>query len=145
MMPTIFPPGAGDRIARAIGYGFISVVGFVAVLNAGTGPALQQGLGWAALIWAVFILTAVPAAVAAFLGRYIVEYALLPFFGIALLLAIGIAWFFVINDPTLLPRLAASSALWFLLLNRFLILNRVLRVPKDERTSWTPRLPRQSA
>ena len=144
-MPTVFPPGLGDRIARAIAYGFISVTGFVVLANAGTSHAMQQGLGWAALLWAVFMITAVPAAVAAFYGRYIVEYVLLPFFGVALLLAIGIAWFFVINDPTLLPRLAASSALWLLLLNRFLILNRVLRVPKDERKSWTPRLPRQSA
>lgn len=134
-MPYIHPPSKGERRGRALAYAFTSVVGFASL----TFPPLvvmENRLGAAVVVWSLFILTSLPAAVASLLGRYRVEYVLLPLFGAALLVADINAWYSVFHDgrTDLISRASVATALVCLFATRMLTLHLVNKAEPN----WTP-------
>lgn len=133
-MPHLVPPSRWEQIGRALAYTFTALIGFSAVwfprvLTDG-GETTAQRLGGAVVwVWAGFMATALPAAVATMLGRHRVEYILIPLFTVALLVANLNAWYNVSIDPTIMARACASSALVCLLVVRWIGLNRLNRTP----------------
>jgi hypothetical protein len=113
-----------------------SVIGFYALLVPREG-GLETVLGWITLIWALMLLTSVPAAVSALYERYRIEYVLLPLFTTALFAAVVYTWFNVSGDMTTIPRAATSTALVFCFLVRFALLNRLI-LPEGRRP-WIPK------
>jgi hypothetical protein len=114
---------------------FTSLIGFGAVLfpvsgisSDMTNETTVDRLGVLVWIWALFMVTALPAAAATLLARHRVEFILIPFFTTALLVANVSVWFNTVSDdPTLIARASASSALLCLLCVRWLALNRLNR------------------
>jgi hypothetical protein len=134
-MPIIHPPSIDEQIARGIAYLFISGIGGSVLLTSLMGSLIERQLGFIAVIWALFMLAGVPAAVATILGLYRYEYVLLPCFTGALLMANVLVWFnilFVTTSTEAIPRACASSALVLLLYWRWRQINRLMRV-----ISWT--------
>lgn len=134
-MPQIHPPSKGERRGRALAYAFTSLVGFASL----TFPPLvimENRLGAAAVVWSLFILTSLPAAVASLMGRYRVEYVLLPLFGTALLVATINAWWNIITSgrTDVIARAAVASALVCLFITRMITLHRVNKAEP----SWIP-------
>lgn len=132
-MPTLHPPSREERLSRALGYIFTGLIGFSAVVfpvdPAQYGQSTGARLGLLIYVWAAFMATAFAAAVATLMGRYRVEYVLLPLFTFALLVANVNAWYNVTTiDPTIAARACASSALVCLLAYRWFGLNRLSRV-----------------
>lgn len=110
-MPVIHPPTRGEQRLRCAGYLFIAAVGVYSII-APAPTVIENRLGVVAFIWSLFTLTAIPAAIAALMGRYRIEAILLPLFGSALLVAVVNAWFNTVpDDPTAFPRVCLSSAL----------------------------------
>lgn len=94
---------------------------------------------WPSLVWASFMGTSWVAAVATWWGRWRVEYVVLPLFGIALLVAISVAWIAVWGDPIDWQkgaRAASATALLFLLISRYVNLRRLIRAVKAHEP-WT--------
>lgn len=89
------------------------------------------------VVWCLFLLTAIPAAVSAFMGRYRGEYACIPWFNGALLLAVLHAWLEVAaGDLNVAPRALITTALVFKVAGRFVALHQLVKVmPKGE--PWT--------
>lgn len=140
-MPTIYPPTPDEQVGRCLAYLFIGAVGVIVVATPDE-EVLQTALGfWSAVVWALFIMTGFPAAIAALMGRYRVEYVLLPLFTAALLVANVYAWYrfgWVTHDIDVVPRLCISTALMFLLAVRARTLHRLIKVLK-----WTRPLHKQ--
>ena len=148
-MPSILPPTKDEKIARAIGYFFVSVVGFSVLFrfpaDSPTVSALDARGGAVgsilAVIWALFMATSLAAVPLTLLERYRAEFILLPLFGSALAVALMVAWLRVGEDPLVLPRAAASTALLCFLAARFFSLRRVVRYTKEpgwKTGTWTP-------
>lgn len=131
-----YPPTRWEKFGRALGYLFTALIGFGAVCypvnglsTGGTVMTTTERLGPLVWVWALFMLTAFPAAVATLLARHRIEFILIPFFTTALLVANVSVWFNTISDdPTLIARASASSALLCLLCVRWLALVRLNRV-----------------
>jgi len=139
----ILPPTRGEKISRALGYVFTSIIGFSVLLRFPTESATVEalnarggGLGvLLAVVWALFIASALVAAPVTLLERYRAEYVLLPFAGSALAVALFVAWTNAGNDPLVIPRAAASTALLFFMTARFLSLRRLMGYAKEQ--GWT--------
>lgn len=149
-MPSILPPTRDEKLARAIGYFFVSVVGFsvlirfpvesptVEVLNAHGGGGVGSVL---TVVWGLFMATSLAAVPLTLLERYRAEFILLPLFSSALAVALFAAWARVGVDPLVLPRAAASTALLCFLAARFFSLRRVVRYTKEpgwKTGAWMP-------
>ena len=139
----ILPPTRGEKIARALGYVFTSIIGFSVLLQFPSDSATLQaldarggGLGVTlAVVWAIFIASALVAAPVTLLERYRAEFVLLPFAGSALAVALWVAWANAGTDPLVIPRAAASTALLFFMSARFLSLRRLVGYAKEQ--GWT--------
>ena len=127
-MPILHPPSKGEQWARALGYLFTAAVGAYSLFFPSP-LVIENKLGMVAVIWSLFTLTAIPAALAAWFGRYRIEAVLLPLFGSALLVAVVNAWFNTVpDDPTAFPRVCISSALICAFTVRWIQLHRVMKV-----------------
>lgn len=134
-MPQLHPPTKSESTARAVGYCFTSVLGFYALLVPVESETAAERLGPAAVIWALFLLTSLPAAVATLFGRWRVEYILLPLFGSGLAVAIVSAWINVASGDLLrIPRTSVATALLCMFVVRVFTLHRVTKVAK----TWIP-------
>jgi hypothetical protein len=126
-MATIYPPGKLERAARAGAYAFTALIGLSVILDP-PDNSVKTALGLTlTVIWSVFILSAVFCIPGAILGRYRVEYALLPLFTAALLVAVLAIWFHAGDDSFLVPRASASSALICLFIARWGALHKILQ------------------
>jgi hypothetical protein len=148
-MPSILPPARDEKIARAIGYFFVSVVGFSVLIRfpaeSSTVDALNARGGNAGsiltVVWGLFMATSLAAVPVTLMERYRAEFILLPLFGSALAVALFSAWARLGDDPLVLPRAAASTALLCFLVARFFSLRRVVRYTKEpgwKTGTWTP-------
>lgn len=138
-MPTVTPPTLDEQIMRGLAYMFTAAVGGSVLTTSIYGTLIERQLGYVAIIWAVFMLTGIPAAIATILGQYRYEYAMLPCFTSALLVANLLAWSAIIagGDDTAIPRACVSSALVLMLSWRWRSLHRLIRV-----LQWTKPLHR---
>lgn len=136
----IHPPTRTESIARGCSYIFIAVLGFYALSLPfpDDQSTTASYLGWATVVWGLFLLTSLPAALATMYGRWRVEYILLPLFGSGLAVAIVSAWFKVASGDLLhMPRTSIATALLGLLVVRIFALHRVTKAAK----SWIPTEP----
>jgi hypothetical protein len=126
-MPTILPPSKWETRARALSYLFTGFVG-VAVIFWPRPTIIEDAIGYPVLIaWGIFMLTAFPAAVATYRGKYLVEYAFLPFFTVALMVANVSTWVNVtVQDITLVPRASVGAALILAFITRMIVLWHVV-------------------
>lgn len=139
-MPTLLPPTKKEKIGRCAAYAVTSGVGVYTIITASTAESsLQYRLGAVAIVWSLFILCSLPAAVATLFGRYRIEYCLLPLFGSALTVAVISTWWNVLtlHQMDLVPRVCISTALVFLFAVRHLGLREVMKVELP----WTPTKP----
>lgn len=126
-MPIIHPPTRAEQRLRCCAYLFIAAVGAYSILVPSP-MVIENRLGIVAFIWSVFILTAIPAAIASLVGRYRVEVILLPLFSSALLVAVLNAWFSAVQDDiTVFPRVCISSALVLFCWLRWSQLHRIMK------------------
>lgn len=135
-MPTITPPTTLQRVLRGIGYLCIGASGvWVAVLAP---DLMRNSLGVTlALIWCVCLLAALPAAAAAFMGRYRGEYIALPWFTFAIVVATAFVWVRVGFSPDILvPRALMLTALCMSLGVRYAGLHKLVGLRK-EGPRWT--------
>lgn len=127
-MPVIYPPTRGEQRWRAGAYLLVAAIGVYTIIVPGP---LMQHLAWAGFIWAAFMITALPAAVAVYMGRWRLESVLLPLFGSAFTIAIlNVVIRLFDGEPdesTLAPRALTALALMCLLVVRGLQLHRILK------------------
>jgi hypothetical protein len=113
-MPHLFPPTKFQTRMRALGYLFVSGVGFYTLLGPTFGYYQGNGSlhGIASIVWALFMLTAVPTAISVLRGRYRLEFILLPLFGSALLVAVAnVLWRIATEgEHDLIPRTCMALA-----------------------------------
>lgn len=131
------PPSLLERGLRAAGYACIGVMGVLLLVF----PPAQLGddLGRALTpIWCAFILTSLPAAIAAAVGRYRAEYALIPWFTGALFLAVLHEWWKIPGGGYTTPAALYDTALIFLLSVRFVTLHQLVKI-RLEGDEWTRR------
>lgn len=136
-MPTVIPPTPLERGLRASVYAGVGFSGLWTLLNPPT--TLGDALGyWLTVIWALFMLTAAGALVAALAGRYRVEFLLLPYPTMALAIADLHIWVLA-ADPAapadVFSRAAVIGALVAALATRYAGLARLVR--------QRPRTPRR--
>jgi hypothetical protein len=130
-MPTVTPPTLDEQIMRGFAYLFCAGIGGSVLLTSINETLIEQELGFFAVVWAVFMLSGIPAALCTILGNYRYEYALLPCFTAGLLVANLLVWSTILfggADDTTIPRACASSALVLLLCWRWRTLHRLIRV-----------------
>lgn len=126
-MPILHPPTRGEQRIRAGAYLFIALVGVYSLLSPSP-TVIENRLGLVAIVWSLFILTAIPAAIASLLGRYRLEVILLPLFTAALLVAVVNGWVNTVpDDPTTFPRFSISSALILFCWLRWTQLHRIMK------------------
>lgn len=139
-MPTVTPPTFDEQVLRGLAYLFTAGIGAAVLIQQIDGSLIERSLGLGAYVWAAFILTGVPAAVSTVLGRYRYEYALLPCFTGALLVANLATWVNLLSNQLwdVTPRACAASALVLMLSWRWRTLDRLIRV-----LQWTKPLHRR--
>lgn len=134
MMPhrrLLAVPPTGERVSRAIGHTLLAAAGaygaFVSLpksLLLATNPVLLA-------VWALFMLTSLPAAHAAFTGKYLLEYAALPFmFGGVSIYAVAMAHVVILGIS--LPSgvgMFAVAAMGCYVVARWFSLNQLLHSP----------------
>lgn len=126
-MPQLHPPTRREQWLRSIAYLFIAAVGAYSIIFPSP-TAIENRLGTVALVWSLFILTSIPAAVASLLGRYRVEVVCIPMFASALAVAVINAWVTSVpDDVTTFPRAAISSALVLFCWLRWSQLHRIMK------------------
>jgi hypothetical protein len=86
--------------------------------------------GWLSVVWALFILTSLFCIPATIMGRWKVEYTLIPFFTTALLVAVVSVWMRSGGDPLAIPRACTATALIFAYAARYTTLNRIVNAGK---------------
>lgn len=133
-MPTITPPGRLDRILRAGSYFLLGYSGFWVIFLRPEMPTTSVIGSVIRPFWAIFIMTAFVAAVAAFRGRYRPEYICLPFISIAMLLADIAVWIAAHNDPARTFQALVFTIFTLHLVIRFVSLHRIVSVKGDK--SW---------
>jgi hypothetical protein len=139
-MPQILPPTRAEKWSRALGYVFVSIIGFsvlfsfpgdngaVAALNARGG-----GLGvFLATVWALFLTSALVAAPLTIMERWRAEFVIIPLAASALAVALFVVWSHAGSDPLVIPRASASTALLFFMAARFFSLFRLMGIAKDQ-------------
>lgn len=131
-----------ERILRALGYLGIGAAAVWILVLPPTSMASDLGKILTA-IWCCFLLMALPASVAAFIGRYRGEYACIPWFGGAMVLALLHSWIEAVNGaPDVTPRALSTTALVLFISARFVTLHQLVKVmPKGE--PWTRKRSRQ--
>lgn len=130
-MPTITPPTLDEQIVRGLAYMFCAGIGGSVLMTSIAGTLIERQLGFVSVVWAIFMLSGVPAALSTILGNYRYEYALLPCFTAGLLVANLLVWAAILfggADDTTIPRACASSALVLLLFWRWRTLHRLIKV-----------------
>lgn len=124
-------PPVGERVSRAIGHTLLSAAGaygaFVSLpksLLLATNPVLLA-------VWALFMLTSLPAAYAAFTGKYLLEYAALPFmFGGVSIYAVAMAHVVILGiNPASGVCMFAVAAMGCYIVARWFSLNQLLHSP----------------
>jgi hypothetical protein len=132
------PPKPVERVLRGAGY---LGVGFAAVWLLILPPSsIGSDLGRIlTVVWCGFLLAAIPAAVSAFAGRYRGEYASIPWFGGAIILAVLHSWIQVFaGSVDITPRALTNTALVLFIAARFVTLHQLVKIrPKGE--LWTRR------
>lgn len=129
-MPTLMPPTKGEQRWRAVSYLFTAMTGMYVLIAPTLSWGLQSRMGVASVVWSLFMMTAIPAAVATLMGRYQVEAVLLWLFGSALLVALVNTWARAFtDDPVLIGRAAPATALLCLFVARLLSLHRITKAP----------------
>lgn len=139
-MPQILPPTRAEKASRALGYVFVSIIGFSVLFRypaeSGTLEALNArggGLGVVlAVVWALFLASALLAAPLTWFERYRAEFIILPLAGSALAVALFVVWLQAGNDPLVIPRASASTALLFFMAARFFSLIRLMGYVKEQ-------------
>lgn len=110
-MPVVLPPTRHEQVGRCVAYLFTAAVGVYSLVSPSP-TVVENRLGWVAVIWSLFTLTAIPAAAAALFSRFRLEAGLIPLFGSALIVAVVNAWFNTVPDDfTAFPRTCIASAL----------------------------------
>lgn len=130
------PPKPLERVIRAAAYACVGLSGvwFLLFARASISSALGHIL---TPIWACFLLAALPAALATILGRYRAEYACLPWFAGALVLAVIWEWLRVAHGFSSPPRSLINTALSCLFIVRFISLHQLVKVRVRGRNGWT--------
>lgn len=114
-----------DRMFRGAGYLLIGMGAIWLLSHPPSGMTTALGF-WLTLTWCAFILTSVPAAVAVFRGSYATEFALLPFFTGALVIALYYGWSRFAQAPESGIRLFIVSGLVLLLIARWFKLRSLI-------------------
>ena len=124
-------PPLGERLARAVGHTLLAGAGVYGALVSlpkslllATNPALL-------VVWALFMLTSLVAAHAAFQGQYLYEYAALPFmFGGVAIYVVAMAHL-VVTGLSLASGVGmfAVAGLGCYIVARWFSLNQLLRSP----------------
>jgi hypothetical protein len=130
-MPTITPPTVDEQIIRGLAYMFTAGIGAAVLTTSLHGTLIERQLGFVSVVWALFMLSGVPAAVCTLLGNYRLEYVLLPCFTAALLVANLLVWASILfggADDSAIPRACTASALVLMLAWRWRTLHRLIRV-----------------
>lgn len=124
-MPTITPPTIAQRILRALNY---LCIGGAGAWSAFIQPTFMHGpLGQIlALAWCLCLLSAVPTAIYALLGRYRGEFVIVPFFLFAVAVLAGYMWVIVPTNPNIAPHAFLLSALTCSIGTRYAGLHRLL-------------------
>lgn len=130
MSVILHPPTRGEQRWSALGYLFVAGIGASTVLF----PSPLMGrIGFLGILWAAFMFTALPAAVAVLIGRWRAEAVLLPLFGSAFVIAIMNVLIRIFDgdndasDVSLIPRALTALALMCSLAVRSLQLHRILK------------------
>lgn len=134
-MPHLYPPTPGENRWRATGYFFVSAVGFWVLFGppAPTPESRSYIVGIASVIWALFMVTALPTAVSVLMGRYRLEAVLLPVFSSALGVAIINVFIRVLSgEVDLAARGFIAAACFSFLVVRGLQLHRITKAE-----AWT--------
>lgn len=133
-----------ERFTRGTGY---LLIGAGAVWLLTHPPStMTHALGfWLTVAWCGFILTAVPAGIAVYLGNYTREYVCLPFFTGALVVALIHGYLRIDEDSVV--RLSMVTGLVLLLVARWFkihnLVQRPIRRRRTRRFKWTGiKLPR---
>lgn len=122
------PPTPTERALIAGMYLFTGGIGLSVLLWPPANAVMNQLSFILSIVWALFILTAFLAIPVMLAGKYLVEYALLPFFWTALAVASAAVWLRTGQDPYLTARVCTGTALLFGLSIRFYALNKLIRV-----------------
>lgn len=124
------------KVLRTLAYLAIGIAGGVVMTEANQAKSVTGVI--LVLIWGLFIITAVPAAFCAAMGRYRAEYMLLPFFWGGMALAAVSVWISAIMiTPTAVPRALMVTALVLLLGLRYASLKELISLRKKEGGRWT--------
>ena len=128
-LPSV--PPLGERVARAAGHSLLAAAGAYGALVSlpkslliATNPVLL-------VVWALFMLASLPAAHAAFTGRFLLEYAALPFmFGGAAIYVVAMAHL-VVTGANLGSGVGmfTVAALSCYVVSRWFSLNQLLHSP----------------
>lgn len=144
-MPTIMPPTKGEVLWRAAAYLSAGSLGLFVMLAIPPDLGVRSVLGyWSTILWAAFMSTSLVAVYATLRGQYRVEYIVLPLFGVALLVASVVRWFGAwygfwdggVPDWQQAMRAASITALFCLLVARYVTLRRIIRAVKAHEL-WT--------
>lgn len=140
--PDIGPPKTHERVLRGLGYLSVGLTAAWLLILPPSGIATDLGK-LLTIVWSCFLLTAVPAALAAFTGKYRAEYACIPWFSAALILALIHSWILVFNGALdFAPRTLVTGAFVCLVASRFASLHQLVKIrPKGDR--WTRKSSKQ--
>lgn len=124
-------PSLGERISRAIGHAGLMIGGVYGAVG-----TLPKSLLFAAepiqlMVWAAFLCTGIIAAFAALIGKFLIEYAMLPFMtGGVLVYWAAVGWV-VITGENLGSGVAfgLTGSLSSYLIARWFSLNQLVRGP----------------
>lgn len=130
-------PTLVERLLLAAGYLFTGGIG-ASVLLWPAYNSVTDALGVImTVVWAAFIMSSLLCVPAAILGRYRVEYVLIPFFTTALAVAVISTWFHTAEDPSITARACTATALVLTFSLRYASLSRLLKNKRSlERGRW---------
>jgi hypothetical protein len=142
-MPPDSEPTIWMKLAQAGSYLFCALIG-VSVFLWPPVDSVTHTLAYpfAVYTWSAFILSSILCVPATILGKWRVEYLLIPFFTTALIVAVVSVWLRAGGDPLAIPRACTATALIFAFIARFMTLNRIVNAGKRAARRvmpWTPR------
>lgn len=133
-----YSPPMGERVARGIGH-----LGFFGAAITVAFQELPKSMEFAAdpfqlTIWAIFMCTGLIAALAAWFGYYLIEYACIPFMtGATLIYFAAMAKVVVTGEnPGSSLAMVLTLVLASYLVSRFMSLNALIRWPTHIRFRW---------
>lgn len=124
-----------ERIIRCLSYLSIGTIAWwIVLVPVGTHPAVSLSLGLVlTIIWTAFLATSIPAAGFTLLGRFQTEYALLPWFGGAVVVAALGTWVRVFTTSSgFFPLALLITYVAFELTLRFINLQRLVSLARRE-------------